>query len=231
MRTEQRSKPLRSPNRSTERAAPLSGAAQLRELRADEVKWGRMELRRAQLAIAELVRRRSVEKLLRLNGVRACPELATDHDYQRAFKGYYRMGRRSAAFYDAFFAILHDCASAPESQERPTLEEVLKSLHDKTKQKHLSFGSKLLATVDDSAIIFDRNVASYFGVSSMALPSDGWIEEALRRYNEIRRGILFFTNEAEWPAIRDLFDKSIPDAQHLPDARKADLIIWADYAA
>ena len=28
---------------------------------------------------------------------------------------------------------------------------------------NLSFGSKLLATVDDSAVIFDRNVASYFG--------------------------------------------------------------------
>jgi len=158
-----------------------------------------MEPQRARLAVEKLGRRRSVEKLLRLNEVRNTPELAADTAYQRAFKGYYRMGRRRAAFYDAFFAILHDCESAPKSQTPPTLKVLLKLLYDRTKQKHLSFGSKLLATVDDSAVIFDRNVASYFGVPSTALPADLWLEEAIRRYDEIRKGILTFTKEAEWP--------------------------------
>jgi hypothetical protein len=114
-----------------------------------------MEMQRARLAIQKLGRRRSVEKLLQLNEVRKRPELAIDRGYQRAFKGYYRMGRRPVAFYEAFFAILHHCASAPKSQTPPTLKVLLKLLHDRTKQKHLSFGSKLLATVDDSAVIFD----------------------------------------------------------------------------
>ena len=170
-----------------------------------------MEPQRARSAIEKLGRRRSVEKLLRLNEVRKRPELATDTGYQRAFKGYYRMGRRRAAFYEAFFAILHDCASAPKSQTPPTLKVLLKLLHDRTKQKHLSFSSKLLATVDDSAVIFDRNVASYFGVPSTALPADRWLDEALRRYDEIRKGILAFTKEAEWPAIHDLFDKVVSE--------------------
>jgi hypothetical protein len=67
-------------------------------------------------------------------------------------------------------------------------------------------------------------------VPSTALPAGSWLDEALRRYEEIRKGILAFTKEAEWPSIHSLFDRSFPNARHLPDVRKADLVIWADYA-
>jgi hypothetical protein len=55
------------------------------------------------------------------------------------------MGRQMGAFYDAFFTMLrHAAAGKP-----PSLSEILRQLHDRTGKRYLSFGSKLLATVDD----------------------------------------------------------------------------------
>jgi len=177
-------------------------------------------------ALIKLERRRSVDKVLELTKVRRNPILSADPDYQRAFIGHYRMGRKSDSFYRHFFSILGQAASPPT----PPLKTILQELYNKTEERHLSFCTKMRATVTDAAVIFDRNVASHFGVSSNPLPKQDWLAEALRRYGGIRRGIHSFTQVSEWQQMRILFDQKFPNAVHFSDIRKADLIIWAAYA-
>lgn len=185
-----------------------------------------MRTEQVSAALMKLERRRSVERVLELMRVRTNPALATDPNYRRTFNGYYRMGRKSDAFYRHFFSMLREAASAPSP---PSLRAILQNLHDSTGQRHLSFGTKMLATITDDAVIFDRNVATHFGVRSTPLPRQDWLSEALRRYGEIWQGIQAFTQAREWQQTRALFDQAFPNAAHLSEMRKADLIIWASH--
>lgn len=183
-----------------------------------------VKLEQVRAALIKLESRGAVEKVVELIRVRTNPALAADPNYQRSFKGYYRMGRRKESFYRHFFSMLRQAASAPS---RPSLKAILQELYDKTGERHLSFGTKLLATITDDAVIFDKNVAAHFEVASTALPNHNWLDEALRRHEEIRRGIYTFTQKPEWQQMQALFDQAFPSATHLSEIRKADLIIWA----
>jgi len=185
-----------------------------------------MRIERVRAALMKLERRGSVEKVLALMEVRTNPALATDSDYQRTFNGYYKMGRKKGAYYLHFFSMLREAAYAPSP---PSLKTTLQNLYAHTGERHLSFGTKMLATITDDVVIFDRNVADHFGVPSTPLPPPDWLSEALRRYEEIRRGIQAFTQTPEWQQMRALFDHKFPEAAHLSEIRKADLIIWAAY--
>jgi hypothetical protein len=185
-----------------------------------------MRIEWASAALMKLERRGSVEKVLALMEVRMSPALATDHEYQRTFNGYYKMGRKKGAFYRHFFSMLREAAYAPSP---PSLKTTLQNLYAQTGERHLSFGTKMLATITDDVVIFDRNVADHFGVPSTLLPRQDWLSEALRRYEEVRRGIQAFTQASEWLQMRALFDDKFPNAAHLSEIRKADLIIWAAY--
>jgi hypothetical protein len=179
---------------------------------------------RIRAAIEKLGRQRAVDKLLELRKVRSNPALATDPDYRRTFNGYYRMRQKSSEFYQHFFSMLQNAASADFP---PTLGTILQELFNKTGQKHLSFGSKMLATITDDAVLFDRNLGAFFGVRSSPLIRRDWLGEALQRYEQVRGGIQRFTQRPDWPEMRALFDQAFPNAAHLPESRKADLIIWA----
>ncbi len=186
-----------------------------------------MKPQSVQAALEKLLDRKDVERLLRLNEVRQDPTLADTRDYQRLFIGYYKLVRKKAAFYKVFFELLH---AEAEKKLNLSLRELLLELYRRTEERHLSFCSKLLATVDDSAVIFDSNVARYFNVQ-WPLKNRGlltnWIDEAMYRYDSVRSEIIAFTRKPEWTAMRARFDETFPDAVHLSDLRKADLIIWA----
>jgi hypothetical protein len=199
-----------------------SGAAIDYELKA---KGTMMTMERVRAALMKLKGRGSVGKVLELMKVRTNPALAVDPDYQRAFKGYYRMGHKRDAFYRHFFSMLREAASAPSP---PSLKTILQGLYENTDERHLSFGTKMLATIADDAVIFDKNVAAHFDVRT-PLPRQDWLFEALRQYEQIRRGIQAFTQAPEWQQMQALFDQTFPDAARLSEIRKADLIIWAAY--
>jgi hypothetical protein len=186
-----------------------------------------MKIERVKAALMKLERRGSVESVLELMKVRATPALAADPDYKKTFNRYYRMIKKKDGFYRHFFSMLQRIASA---QTPPALKEIMQELYDKTEERHLSFSTKMRATVTDNAVIFDKNVAAHFGVRSTVLPKQDWLPEALRRYGAIRRGIHAFTKAPEWQQTRALFDQKFPSAVHFSEIRKADLIIWAAYA-
>jgi hypothetical protein len=185
-----------------------------------------MTIERVRVALMKLERRGSVAKVLSLLEVRTNPALAIDPGFQRTFNGYYKMGRKKGAFYRHFFSMLRESADVPVP---PSLKTILQNLYANTGERHLSFGTKMLATIADDAVIFDRNVANHFGVPSTSLPSRDWLSEALRRYEGIRLGIQAFTQTPEWQEMRALFDQKFPKAACLSEIRKADLIIWAAY--
>ena len=178
----------------------------------------------ADAAIKELQRRDAVETLLYLNTVRINPELARTDTYQRRFNHYYRLRQRRPVFYTTFYAALYDAARKPEEVSLGTL---LQKVYSACQERHLSFCSKLLATVQGEAVVFDKNVAEFFGISIAPLPQLNWLNAAIRRYELLRTRITQFLATLEWPDISASFDVRFPEAVHLPDIRKDDLLIWA----
>ncbi len=185
-----------------------------------------MTIDQVRTALEKLDNRGYVKTLLELNEVRYDPGRAANPGYQRRFKGYYRMRQKRPSFYAHFFSMLQAAASAPAP---PSLAHVLQNLYELTKERHLSFGSKLRATITDDAVIFDKNVAKYFDVPSTPLPpnSKDWLDKLLRRHHLVAQGVQKFIQAPDWPEMRALFDRKFPEAKHFPDIRKADLIIWA----
>jgi hypothetical protein len=183
---------------------------------------------RVRAALNLLGKREDVGTLLEILEIRKNPSLAEKREYQKTFTGYYRMGRKKQSFYQAYYSILQNAACGGSL---PSLAAVLQKLFDQTAEKHLSFSSKLCATLDDNAVIFDRNVAGFFGVPHGDLGQQNWLTKALERYRRIEQGIVSFTHQSAWPEMRAQFNEAFPDATHLPDIRVADLIIWADGAA
>jgi len=177
-------------------------------------------------AINALQKRGAIEKLLYLNSVWATPKLAQSSEYQKKFIGYYRMGRKKASFYSTYFSLLEEAAA---NTPLPTLKDILERLFHATGARHLSFGSKLLATVDDKIPIFDRNVAHMLGVKNGSLPEAGWVEKALERHAAIQAGLAAFTNHSRWPETERKFDAAFPEAKKLSAGRKADLLLWVSY--
>jgi hypothetical protein len=176
-------------------------------------------------ALEKLARRRDIPRLLGTNEVRQNPGLAANPAYRTNFVGYYRMGRKRPEFYDHFFSMLQEAAAA---ETPPLLEQILQELYDLTNERHLSFGSKLRATVTDDAVIFDRNVARHFGVPHYPLRNPNyWLDRLLQRHQQVEQGIQAFVGQPNWSEMRRLFDEAFPNAAHLPDIRKADMIIWA----
>jgi hypothetical protein len=183
-----------------------------------------MEMDRVIAALRKLADLGAVDKVLTLREVRNNPELAAVDTYRRAFNNYYRLRQKPSEFYRDYFSMLQNAAAAPVP---PSLEAILQYLYDNTGERHLSFGSKMLATITDDAVVFDKNVAGHFGVGTTY--KKNWLPDALQRYQQVRRGIETFIQAPDWPHMRALFDQAFPNAVHLADIRKADLIIWAAY--
>ena len=100
-------------------------------------------------------------------------------------------------------------------------------LFKETHKRHLSFCSKLLATLRDDAVIFDRNVATRLRVPYGVLPRQNWLSEAERRYDLIKCGVEKIVNQSNWASIEKKFDENFPEAVNLSKLRKADLILWS----
>ena len=175
-------------------------------------------------SIKKLKKQHSIDKVLYLNGVRKDPSLAFDEKYQRTFKGYYRVRQQNAKFYSSFFELLR---LAARRSKKETIGSLMNHLFKETHERHLSFCSKLLATLRDDAVIFDRNVATRLRVPYGVLPRQNWLSEAERRYDLIKCGVEKIVNQSNWASIEKKFDENFPEAVNLSKLRKADLILWS----
>lgn len=176
-------------------------------------------------SIAKLLKRRDVEKLLEINAARRAPEMVTTKKYQSKFKGYYRI-RRGDQFCKPYFKLLRHHL---ERKTKPALKAILFALHKKTNEWHLSFSSKLLATLDDSEPIYDRNVATMLCVPHGALKANRWAEQVEERMDLLKCRLKNIVSSSTWGQHEAAFNKAFPEASHLNSLRKADLMIWASY--
>jgi len=178
------------------------------------------------MVFAQLRKRNAIRKVRAIERVREEPTLADDPAYRRLYNGYYKVGRKRAEFYDAYYGMLREWALAGRA---PGLDVVLTGLYRQTGERHLSFSSKLVATLDPRGVIYDRNVASLLAVDTGPL-GPGWLDELVTRFSALEQRMAAVIQATEWQAVQQAFDECFAEARDFSPARKADLILWAGYA-
>jgi hypothetical protein len=184
-----------------------------------------LTLEQARCAIRKLRELGAVGDVLYLNQIRNDPGLAKITEYQRKFNRFYRLRQKPKKFYVQFYSLMEQAAKNPASAK---LEDLLTSMELATEEVHLSFCSKLLSTAREHEVIFDKLVASAFGVPTGVLPREGRIGEALRRHNCLAFHMQAVVARDTWAETEGAFDAEFPEAQSLSPLRKADLMIWAN---
>jgi hypothetical protein len=204
--------PLQSLNVS-QRPRLLSGAVRRRE--AKVIRLDEAAIERALPLICV-----GLKKYCRLQAALATTDVSQDRSFQIRFNGFYRV-RRNAAWQSAFYALLQQEKSRPQS-----FAGVLRALYNATGKVEASFASKLAASVDPGKPVIDAFVLKNLGLQ---LSRYGEVGARLARVAELhgRIGRVFAnflgTDTGRYMTTR--FEECYPDRQLTP-IKILDLVLW-----
>lgn len=174
------------------------------------------------LATKNLARALSKYNTLRENLAKT--NVILDKSFQKDFKGFYRV-RRNPEWCNVVFEILERV----KPQDSPDFEAILREVYDKTGRIEPSFASKIVATVNPDAPVYDSQVIKMLSLSKITRHRpDPQIRfrNALAAYHQIRD---FYDQALPLPAARDLcnaFDVALPEFSQFTPLKKLDILIW-----
>lgn len=150
-----------------------------------------------------------------------------DKDFQKKFNAFFRIRQRSNAWYEEYYKLLREQVKA----KRP-FECILKALYNVNGKIEVSFSSKLIAAVDPTRPIWDRNVLGKLGCAqewddvAKKTPAER-IERAARIYNCMDKAYDKFIASEEGKACIGKFDRILPRYKDkLSNVKKVDYILW-----
>jgi hypothetical protein len=148
--------------------------------------------------------------------------VSRDQDYQRAFKGYYRV-RKPQAWCDHYFQILE----TEKANSAVTFAEVLDQLYQAGLGVHPSFASKLVATVRPNMPVYDSEVRKKLGLvaPSQSLPPERRIARFIDVYKNLESRMTEFVTSEKFSKLRSSFDSQFP-GNHVSDMKVMDFCVW-----
>jgi hypothetical protein len=163
--------------------------------------------------------------------------VSEDNDFQRRFKGFYRIIKRTEEFYNAYFSFMES-----GKLSKPTFTDTLDYLYkigiprkNKNKEEiiiHLlefSFSSKLLATHNPNLPIWDSNVFICFNLNNPGnwLSKERRIVKANEIYIDLINWYEDFLRSEEGQKWIKLFDKEYSELKsNITPIKKIDFILW-----
>ncbi len=163
---------------------------------------------------------RGLRKYLKIMENFKSSDVSLDPEFQRNFKGFYRV-RRGKEFCSRYFSILQD----NKNNSDITFEMVLRELMPLGKLK-ASFSSKLLATINPELPIWDsvvlKNIEHEF---SGIQKESNRLNIAVYRYNCILKWYKNKINSDKGKEMISAFNAKHANNQ-LTDTKKIDLMLW-----
>lgn len=155
--------------------------------------------------------------------------VSAEPDYQRRYKKFWRMGRKSENYYKCYFDMLED----NKNNKDITLEFVIKNLYKKELYKNervnleFSFSTKLIHMINNEKPIYDSKISKFYHLPKWTGQS---LEERLYKINKI---YYFLVNEFKRVKYEGLLNKSINKIRKhykldnkISDEKIMDSIIW-----
>lgn len=149
--------------------------------------------------------------------------VAEDYEYQRRFNGFFRMGRRTEAFYADFYTYFEQ-----HKIQKIVFADVLRFLYEKQGRLEMSFASKMVAIIDPTFPIWDSVVAgSHFGMKAPCWNEKNRVEKAIQKYDEYCCCYNTYLQTDEAQAKIAIFNINYPN-EDITDVKKLDFILWQE---
>jgi hypothetical protein len=151
--------------------------------------------------------------------------VATDLHYQRVYKSFYVMGRRSAAWYEFYFGLLE----REKANRSISFETVLGITFETMGQRvEPSFSSKLVATIRPELPIYDEVVRDNLGIPKPRYhkPANVRFSDALAAYQQIEGFYCTALESGGFAKLKAEFDRRLPGYTHFSDTKKLDILLW-----
>ncbi len=176
------------------------------------------------LAVDRLARIKArLERYDQLQRSLAATDVAVDGEYQRTFRGFYRM-RRGGEWCKIFFSLLQ----RRKTRKTFSFGEALDEIQRGTGRFEASFSSKLIATINPDAAVWDREVLRKLNLKKPNRGRDP--SKYRRRIVDLYSSIQALTSEEVrgegFRTWKRRFDAEFPAFTHFTDMKKLDLFLW-----
>lgn len=147
--------------------------------------------------------------------------------FQKLFNGYYNI-RRPAEWREKNNALFQEMRAA----EKVDFSLIVSRLHEMTRKVEPSFASKMLATIDDAAPVWDRRVISALKHYDPKLPvvptefAGGQIERGIAGYQALQEACRDLLAEPIGKRCIEQFDCYLSDYSAISNMKKLDVVLW-----
>lgn len=159
----------------------------------------------------------------------AC-DVSADAAFHRLYNIFYKLrfsgcnGHTSGEIYTAYYRLVE---AHKREAEKPSIEGVLNELWALTGKTHLSFGSKLIATLyPDTAPVWDNNVRVLLEIPYPAKSNESRLSLAADAYHALEARYAAFAPTAEAARVLALFDAAFPNGREIAPYKKMDFLLW-----
>lgn len=150
-------------------------------------------------------------------------DVTKDTEFQKAFNGFFRMGRRSEAYYNDYYCYLQQHKVAGIS-----FADALTYLYEKHGRLEMSFVSKMTAIVNPTLPIWDSIVTKgHFGIVAPYAYAANRLHKGIEKYDQYCQKYATYMQTTEAQAKIAEFDKLFPGTQ-ITDVKKLDFMLWQD---
>lgn len=150
-------------------------------------------------------------------------DVATDREFQRAFNGFFRMGRRTETYYADYYGYLQK-----HKETGIGFAEALTFLYEKHNRLEMSFVSKMVAIVDPSKPIWDRMVTlGHFGIKAPYANVKDRLEKGIERYSQYCQEYAAYMQTDAAKQKITFFNQQFPNTD-ITDVKKVDFVLWQE---
>ena len=167
--------------------------------------------------------RSGIEKYLVLRKMLFETNVAKDRVFQKAYNGFFRMGRRTEEYYQDYYCYLEQHKTSGAS-----FAEVLKFLYEKHGRLEMSFASKIVAMIDPEYPIWDSVVTKgHFKIIAPYASAKNRLQQGIERYEHYYRVYSLYMQSEEGKKKIEEFDRLFPHTE-ISNVKKLDFVLWQE---
>ncbi len=114
--------------------------------------------------------------------------------------------------------------------QSPTFSLVLRHLHSVLNRYEPSFSSKLVATIDPSAPVWDSFVLKRVGIRPPLFTSRTKVDEAEVGYKKLQDWHERHMRSDHGKLVLRIFEEMVPEHERISDLKKIDFVLWQSRA-
>lgn len=150
-------------------------------------------------------------------------DVSINRDFQRAFNGFFRMGRRTPSYYNDYYCYLQQ-----HKETGISFADALTYLYQKHGRLEMSFVSKMVAMVDPTFPIWDSVVTKgHFGIIAPYANVKNRLQKGIEKYEQYRYSYNTYMQTDEAREKITEFEKLFPGTE-ITDVKKLDFMLWQE---